>query len=87
MENLNEHEVNHYHALVLELQQAKKEEHIYSLQFLEHDIRVFMNIKTPDAKIQQVADHISKKYRVYTTVGLTSKTITIHEAYTLDPKV
>lgn len=82
-----EHIANHYHALVLELQAAKKSGHIDSIQFLERDILVLMNVNTSDEKLSQVADHISKKYRIWAKVNIVSKTITVFDVYCLDPRV
>ena len=87
MENYNEHAKNHYHSLIVELQTAKREGYVYEIQFLDHDLLILMDTKTPDAKIQEVADHISKKYRVYTEAKLSTKTIAVYDVYTLDPRV
>lgn len=82
-----EHVPNHYHALVLELQQAKKVGHINRIQFLDRDILVFMSMSISDIDLTRVSDHIAKKYRIFTTTNLTSKTITIFDVYSLDPRV
>jgi hypothetical protein len=81
------HEHNYYHSLVQELKEAKKDHHIFDIQFLEYNIRILMGTKTTDMQMTQVADHISKKYKLYTEVNLTAKTITVYDVYTLDPRV
>jgi len=87
MENCNEHNTNHYHSLMIELQRAKKEGYIKDIQMLDHDLRVMMSLNTPDIKIQEVADHITAKYRIYTEAKLSTKVIVIYDVYTLDPRV
>lgn len=82
-----EHIPNHYHALMLELQNAKKLGHIDRIQFLDQDLLVFLNIDISDEKLYQVSEHIGKKYRVFTKVHIISKTITIFDVYCLDPRV
>lgn len=82
-----EHQANHYHSLLIELQEAKRSGHIFSISLLEHDILVLMATSVPDSKVSEVSEHISKKYGVFTKTNLTTKTITIHDAYTLDPRV
>lgn len=82
-----EHIPNHYHALMIELQEAKKLGHVSRIQFLDQDLLVFMNMDISDDKLSQVAEHISKKYRVFTKTHLVSKTLTIFDVYTLDPRV
>lgn len=81
------HETNHYHALIQELKEAKRDDHIFDIQFLEHDIRILMGTKTTDMQMSQVAEHISKRYKLYTETNLTAKTITVYDVYTLDPRV
>jgi hypothetical protein len=87
MQNNIEHETNHFHSLILELQEAKRLGHIFQIQFLSHDLLVLMNSDTTTAKITEVADYISKKYRIYTEASISAKTITIFDVYMLDPKV
>lgn len=87
MQNVDEYRTNHYHDLVIELQNAKAEGHIFDIKFLEHNVLVIMATHVSDEKISEVAQHISKKYRIYTETSISSKTITIYDAYTLDPKV
>lgn len=87
MQDNLEHTTNHFHALILELQEAKRLGHIFQIQFLEHDLLLLMNSDIDDTKICEVSQYISKKYRVYTESSLTSKTITIFDVYMLDPRV
>jgi hypothetical protein len=87
MSEYTEHVTNHYHNLMIELQAAKRVGHVKQIQLLDHDLRVVMSDETSDAKIQEVADHISEKYRVYVEVKLTTKTIVVYDVYTLDPRV
>lgn len=87
MQKTIEHETNHFHALMLELQEAKRRGHIFQIQFLDYDVLILMNTSTDDAKISEVSDYISKKYRVHTESSLAAKTIRVFDAYMLDPKV
>ena len=87
MDEYTEHVTNHYHKLMIELQKAKKEGHVKHIQVLDHDLRVIMSANVSDAKVQEVAEHISKKYRVYVESSLSSKTIVVYDVYTLDPRV
>lgn len=82
-----DHVPNHYHALMQELQEAKQLNHITRIQFLDRDLLVFMVMDTQDSKLTEVAEHISKKYRVFTKANMVSKTITIFDVYSLDPRV
>lgn len=87
MQNNVEHESNHFHALMLELQEAKRRGHIFQIHFLEHNLLILMDAKTEDAKISEVAEYLGKKYRIYTKHSISAKTITVFDVYTLDPRV
>lgn len=87
MDDLEQHQTNHYHALIQELQKAKHEGYISRIQLSEHDVLVFMDMSVSDTKLSEVAKHISKKYRLFTKENMSSKTITIYDAYMLDPRV
>jgi GTP cyclohydrolase III len=81
------HVSNHYHALVMELQSAKKRNLILDIKFLEHDLLILVSSNTPQQRIEDIAEHISEKYRVETKVSVQRKTILIEDVYSLDPRV
>lgn len=87
MTNTDNHHGSHYRSLITELQRAKKEGFVFELQFLDHDLKVIMSQETPDSKVSEVAEHISKKYRVFAEAKMSSKTIMIYDVYCLDPRV
>ena len=81
------HDNSHYRSLIIELQKAKREGFIHDIVLLDHDLKITMNWLTPDAKVSEVAEHISSKYRIFAEPKLSSKTIMIYDVYSLDPKV
>jgi len=87
MPNTDNHDGSHYRSLITELQRAKKEGFVFELEFLDHDLKVKMSDDTPDSKISEVAEHISKKYRVFAEAKISSKIIMIYDVYSLDPRV
>ena len=87
MQDNLEHSSNHFHSLMLELQEAKKHGHIFQIQFVDHNLLILMSRDTDHSKVHEVAEYISKKYRVYTEASLTSPSIVVFDVFMLDPRV
>lgn len=79
-----ENQINQYHTLIVELQNAKKHGFIKKMLFLEQDLIVILAESTPCSKLEEIAQHIEKKYKVYTKASTSGKKIIIHDVYCLD---